>query len=75
MTDFKDRLACGDRVVTLRDREGAALFELDARYALAAAVLTVAKFPRIAAAAALGALVRGMSITVEPSPGEDAAQA
>lgn len=65
MTGFKDRIASGDRVVTVRDRDGTALFELDARYAAAITVLVVARFPRVAAIAALGALTRGVSITVD----------
>ncbi len=65
MTGFKDRLPATDRTATLRNSAGDAVFELDVLYAAAATALVVMKAPRLVAAAAVGALMRGMSITID----------
>jgi hypothetical protein len=75
MTGLKDRLPASDRTVALRGPDGVALFELDALYAAAGAALILMKAPRLAAVAAVAALLRDMSITLD-SPeavGESAA--
>jgi hypothetical protein len=69
MTGMKDRLPGSDLTVTLRDPDGAAIFQLEALYAAAGAALIVMKAPRLAAAAAVGALLRGMSITLDAPQG------
>jgi hypothetical protein len=74
MTGLTDRLReTGDRTIVLRAADGSPVFELQALHGLAAAVLAVMTAPRLTAAAALGGMLRGMSITIEEPEPEAAA--
>ena len=55
-----------DRTVILVDRGGRALLRLEATHAAALGAAAVFMAPKLTAAAAVAALVRGMSIAVEP---------
>jgi len=63
-----------DRAVTLRNGDGSPMFEIPILYGVAAGALAVLVAPRVTAVAAIAALVRGMSITIDDT-GEAPAEA
>lgn len=71
MNGFTDRLTDVERSVTLRNGDGSPVFAIPAVYGIAAGVVAVLVAPRATAIAAIAALTRHMSITVDrPAPAD-----
>lgn len=64
--------SASERIVTIRTADGQPLFNAKLLHAAAAAAAGVVVAPRVTAAAALGALLKGITVTVD-HPGDKTA--